>query len=87
MAKRNRAKHALGQPICFVGEGATTSTITTVGVLATDIVVGVIDITTAGTAQATLANVTPSADLLTVSGATPWTIGSHYAVVVWRPAT
>lgn len=85
MVKKDRAKHALGLPLCFNGTAGANNAMTVTGVLATDIVCGVIDLTTPGTAQATLANVTPATDAL-ASGDTPWTGTRKYLVVVWRKA-
>jgi hypothetical protein len=85
MSNRERAKWAMGQDMALWGAYASTHELTVTGLTSTDTIWGVIDMTTAGTAQATLANCTPITDGIHMTTGTPFTEAHVYLVLFRRP--
>ena len=83
--QRDRQRWALGRVVCFVGQGQVSEAqINAAGVLPTDYIAGVINLSTVAEAQADLTKVTPAANQITTSETPPWTNNNYYLVVVHR---
>jgi len=82
---RDVLKDALALPMTIVGTGASTSTITVTGLLATDIVTCVVNLTDPTETQVAVTGVTASANLITADSGTPFANTEKYLVQFLRP--
>ena len=83
--RRDRQRWAMGVPVCLLGVGQVSRTqINAAGVLPTDYVAGVINLSTVAEAQADLSAVTPGTGSISSSATNPWTDGDHYLLIIHR---
>jgi hypothetical protein len=84
MSNRSRALYALGEPRAYRAVASVNNTINPTGVLAGDVIGGIVNLSDPTEAQVANSAITVAADTITQSG-TSWTVGETYLVTLWRP--
>lgn len=82
--KRDNQRWAMGRPVVLKGLGNTTAKLTVTGCLPGDFISGIANLSDPSEAQANLSNAVPGTDEIEMSTGTPFTIGEHYVVFLYR---